>query len=127
MISIIHVPVEYYSFAVPGSSSSDLNQNQKSVDNAEPKKGTDKSTSFALGFFKPADDVSIQNLYSVGNSTEISLELENDAIQLKIFLASPHVGHLKTKGENLLDTLSRLRELFYLVIECQEQVFIMHD
>ena len=85
------------------------------------KKLGDKTTSFALGF-QPASDSLVEYLYSVDNDTEICVGLENDGIQLKMLLASPHLGSLKAKAESLMKTLVELQELVGLLSDCQNKV-----
>ena len=116
MVDIIQVPIDRYPFALPNSSP-DLAPAPLNV-----KKTLDKVTSFAFNFHKTTDEP-IEHLYSMGNVSEISIQLENDIVQLKMYLTSPHMGGFRHQGNYLLDSLSHLEELILLLTECQEQVF----
>lgn len=125
-INIIQVPLECYPFALAdlssGSKKTVLDVIHSTKADAAPGK---KGTSFAVDFANPMDSstqYSVRALYTVGNCEELLMELENDAIQLKLFLASPHTGSLRHKVNDLLDVVSKLREVIQLLAECQEQV-----
>lgn len=80
-----------------------------------------KGTSFALSFGS-SESAASQHLFKVENHSAILMQLENDAVQLKLYLASPNIGALRHKANGLLDTVSQLQELVHLVTKCQEQV-----
>lgn len=119
-VNVIELPLEYYPFALPILSSSAIIQSQK-ITFQTSKTAAKKGTSFSVGFVSPSESPS-RYLYKIENSSELLMRLENDAIQLKIHLASPHIGGLKHKGNNLLDMVSQLQELVQLLTECQKQV-----
>jgi hypothetical protein len=50
--------------------------------------------------------------------------LENDIIGVKILLASPHLGGLRTRAEALKKTLLQLKEMIDFLSQCQDQVGI---
>lgn len=130
-INIIQIPLECYPFALPGDTPTNAAQSQKisfpggrgkDVITADPP--ARKGATFAVGLVSPTEGSS-RYLYKIENSSEILMKLENDAIQLKIYLASPHIGGLRQKVDVSLDTASKLRELVHLLMECQTQVLIL--
>ena len=128
-INVIQVPLECYPFALADLSSGSgkktvLEVIHSSSGTKPPAATAKKGTSFAVDFASPVEsstDYSVRYLYTIGNIEELLMELENDEIQLKLYLASPHLGTLRHKLNSLLDVVSRLRELIRLLSECQEQ------
>lgn len=135
-INIVPIPLEFYPFAFPDCASitghlavpnqkitfqTDASKGSKVAEAPPPSK---KGTSFALSFAKPpsSESAASQHLFKLENHSAILMQLENDGIQLKLYLASPHVGALRLKANALLDTVTQLQELMHLVTKCQEQV-----
>ncbi len=126
-INIIQVPLECYPFALANLSSGSMQEKRTILDviHSVPAATGKKGTSFAVDFANPIDNStqhSVRSLYTIGNSEQLLMELENDEIQLKLYQASPHMGGQRHKVSNLLDVVARLRELVQLLTECQEQV-----
>lgn len=126
-VNVIQLPLEFYPLAGLGPLNAESQTNirtstsgkrrLKSVDAPATKKGA----SFALNFMETSSSPS-QYLYTIDNHAAILMELENYAIQLKCHLDSPHMGIMRLKTNNLLDTISQLLELVHLLTQCQEKV-----
>ena len=126
-INIVQIPIDFYPFALPDLAAPAAHQKIKfQTEGSPPTKKGPKGTSFSLGFAEPpsssVESSSRQNLFKLENHAAILMQLENDNIQLKQYLASPHVGALKHRVNSLLDTVSQLQELMHLIVKCQEQV-----
>ena len=115
-ISVIQTPLDHYPFAIPITTHDHP---------ATHKKPGDKTTTFAISFEPSHHETQAADyLYTVGNDSEILLELEDAVIQLKLLLGSPHLGSLKERAESLLVSLRQLQELFELIADCQSRVSI---
>ena len=149
-INIVQIPLDYYPFALPPPASTSTHQPGSFKKEDPPPKRTSfavapseaflpshnrgriatpdsqakRGTSFAVGLVTGSEEGSTRYLHKMENGGEIVMKLENDAIQLKILLASPHIGSQKQKGNTMLDTVCRLKELVSLLAECQNQVAI---
>ena len=87
------------------------------------KRHGERITSFAITFQPPTPSESVvECLLFVENDGEVLISLENDIINVKILLASPHLGNLRGRVEALMKTLVQLRELMSLLAHCQDQV-----
>ncbi len=113
-ISVIQTPIGHYPFALPS------NSNDRPP---TPRKQGDKVTTFALSFDPSHHESQTTDcLYTVGNDSDILLQLEQAMTQLKLLLGSPHMGNLKERAESLLATLRQLWELLMVMAECQGKV-----
>ena len=127
-INIVQIPLEYYPFALPDLASVSgqipplIQKTVFQTPTVSEPPATKKGTSFALGFEPQHPSSPSQHLYKMENHAAILMQLENDVIQLRVYLASPHIGLLRNKANSLLDTLSQLQILLCLVTKCQEQV-----
>ena len=88
------------------------------------KKHGERITSFAVGLPPPSPSAGgrVNCLLFVNNDQDVMMGLENDIIGVKILLASPHLGSLRTRAEALKKTLLQLKELVDLLSQCQDQV-----
>lgn len=88
------------------------------------KKHGERITSFAVGLPPPSPSAGgkVDCLLFVDNDQDVMMSLENDIIGVKILLASPHLGSLRTRAEALKKTLLQLKELVDLLSQCQDQV-----
>lgn len=120
-INVIQIPLECYPFALPSPTPTHGQKIsfQASSHGDPPAR---RGATFAVGLVSPSDHGSSRYLYKIENSSEILMKLENDAIQLKIYLASPHISGLRQKVDMSLDTVSKLQELIHLLEDCQNQV-----
>ena len=133
-INIIKIPMDYYPFALPNlttvpdqlpaPSHKITFQTTSRMEMKSPR--TRKGATFAppsSAIRRERPSTPSQYLYKMENHRAILMQLENNAIQLKLHLASPHVGPLRHKANSLLDTMFQLQELLHLVTKCQEQVY----
>ena len=97
-----------------------LSRSIKDVPSHAKKQG-ERITSFAIGL-PPPSPTRVECLLFVSNIQNVLMELENDIINVKILLASPHLGSLRTKAETAMKTLLQLKELVGLLSECQDKV-----
>ena len=88
------------------------------------KKHGERITSFAVGLPPPSPSAGgrVDFLLFVDNDQDVMMCLENDIIGVKILLASPHLGSLRTRAEALKKTLLQLKEFIDLLSQCQDQV-----
>lgn len=133
-INIIQIPLDFYPFALPefASRSPTPSRGPKISFHTSKLKvarasATKKGATFSLNFTRPSYSPSptSQYLYTMENHAAILMQLENEAIQLKLHIASPHVGALRQRANKVLDTVSQLQELVHLLTKCQEQVKLM--
>lgn len=132
-ISISQMALECYPFALPTDTPTHAHAHkitfqspsaaakEVSISEPAPPPPQRKGATFAVGLASPSDS-SARYLYEVENGAEVLMRLESSGIQLEVHLASPHLGPLRQKAEALLDTVSKLRELVSLLLQCQEQV-----
>ena len=98
-------------------------KSRKDVVTSPARKHSERTTSFAVGFRRPSlPEGAIECLLFVDNEEEILIQLENDVINVKILLASPHLGSLRARVESVMKTLVQLKELVALLSHCQDQV-----
>jgi hypothetical protein len=140
-INIIQMPLDFYRFALPDCAGG-LATSHKITFQTDPSTGAKviegekvakKGAKFSLSFSDPLSSSTVntssfqqqqqQHLLKLENHAAILMQLENDSIQLKQYLASPHIGNLRLKVNGLADTVSQLQELMHLVTKCQEQVW----
>lgn len=87
------------------------------------RRHSERITSFTVGFQQPAiSEAVVEYLCFLDNAREILIQLENDIINVKILLASPHLGSLRARVESAMKTLMQLKELVGLLAHCQEKV-----
>ena len=87
------------------------------------RKHSERITSFAIGFPPPSPSRGgVECLLFIDNKQDVLMSLENDVISVKILLASPHLGGLRTRLEAVMKTLLQLKELVGLLSQCQDQV-----
>ena len=99
----------------------------KAVNAPAKKTGTDKITSFALDVIQSEeDDNESRKIHRVSNFLEVMINLEHHLTQLKMFLASPHLGSLRAKAESLLGSVLQLLEIVALLSDCQTKVGLHH-
>ena len=120
--------LQSYPFALPKSNTNHDESTGKKIPEVltdripYKKSGTDKLTSFALDLIKTSSDDPAPMLYRVVNLSEIYINLEHHTTRLKMVVMSSHLGSLKAKGEDLLDTFSQLLEVVSMLTECQTKV-----
>ena len=87
------------------------------------KKRGERITSFAVGLPPPSPSAGrVECLLFIDNDQDVVMGLENDVINVKILLSSPHLGSLRTRAEALKKTLLQLKELMDLLSQCQDRV-----
>lgn len=87
------------------------------------RRHSERMTSFTVGFQQPSiSEAAVECLYFLDNEEEILIQLENDIINVKILLSSPHLGSLRARVESAMKTLLQLNELVGLLSHCQEKV-----
>lgn len=142
-ISITQFPIDRYPFAAPikPNESSEVMPKRTHTPQTKVASGTTivgprfstqatagpvtpaKTTSFAVGFQRAVKgSTTLDCLFSIENDSKLCMWLENDVIQTKVLLSSPHLGSLKMRGELLLKTLSELQEIVTLLSQCQDKV-----
>lgn len=151
-ISITQCPIDRYPFAAPSESDDSAAKpevspihtqtHQHKASNLAPSTTTSaglrfstqtanstdpntpiKTTSFAVGFQRSIKGhATLDCLFSIEKENELCLWLENDVIQTKVLLSSPHLGSLKMRGELLLKMLIELQEIITLLTQCQDKV-----
>lgn len=63
-----------------------------------------------------------EQLQSVEGGDELEQEIEAAMLEMDVILSSPHAGRLKKRVELLCSNLNRVKELFHLLLSCQNQV-----
>ena len=87
------------------------------------RRHSERMTSFTVGFQQPSiSEAAVECLYFLDNEGEILIQLENDIINVKILLSSPHLGSLRARVELAMKTLMQLKELVGSLSHCQEKV-----
>ena len=87
------------------------------------RRHSERMTSLTVGFQQPSiSKAAVECLYFLDNEGDILIQLENDIINVKILLSSPHLGSLRTRVESTMKTLMQLKELVGLLSHCQEKV-----
>ena len=87
------------------------------------KKHGERITSFAVGLPPPSPSGGkVKCLLFIENDQDVLMGLESDVISVKILLASPHLGSLRTRAEALKKTLLQLKEMVDLLSQCQDKV-----
>ena len=142
-ISITQFPIDRYPFAAPVQPDESsfkpevtprhTNTPQAKKTSVGPRFNTQptigpatpaKTTSFAVGFQRAVrGSTTLDCLFSIENDSNLCMWLENDVIQTKVLLSSPHLGSLKMRGELLLKTLGELQEIVTVLSQCQAKVY----
>ena len=146
MISITQFPIERYPFALPGHSTTSTPRKPLTPprklshvalavtaavrqSTAKPtESGIPSKPTFSVGFHGLTKDSITQNcLFAIEQQNQLCMWLENDLIQTKVLLSSPHLGNLKIRGEQLLKTLTELQEIVMMLSQCQNKVSIRNS
>lgn len=132
MIAINQFPIDRYPFVVASKSVLDssrqgLTPHRKTaqVQLKSSVQTTPSKATFSVGFQGlTKDSTTLDYLFTVEYQNQLRAWLEDTLIQAKVFMSSPHLGHLKARGEQLFKMLTELREIVMMLSHCQNTVSI---
>ena len=110
-IELDQISGDRYSFCLPRKSS----QRQTTITFFDPSEATGRPGSLGL-------DSGRDHLHSVQDGESLRQEIEAAMLELKVMLASSHLGGLRVKVELLRSNLQQVIQLFSLLLLCQDQV-----